>query len=232
MNDFLKTNKTDIAALLARSSLGAIPYVGPLLSEIINEIIPNQKLHRLIEFAYILDQKISHIEQNFVKSEFRKEDCSDFIEEGLRQASRAISKERKEYVASIIANSLSLRDIDYNESKHLLRILGEINDIEVIWLRYHVISTIGGDEEFRKKHAAVLEHIFVNDNETSQNLFDKFALQDSYKGHLVQLGLLETIYQKDTRTKEPKYDTHTGGLKKQSLNITPLGRLLLRQIAL
>lgn len=71
----------------------------------------------------------------------------------MRQAAYSLSDERREYVASLIANGVSGTAISDQESKHLLQILGELNDVEIIWLRFYADASIGGDEEFRQKHA-------------------------------------------------------------------------------
>jgi len=72
------------------------------------------------------------IEQEFVRSQLTNENFTDLVEEGLRQAARSVSRDRREQIAALIANSLRLQDISYVESKHLLRILGELNEIEII----------------------------------------------------------------------------------------------------
>lgn len=186
----LQNQAIDYVASAAKSALGAVPFVGSLLVEIAGFIIPNQRMDRLTKFAATLDAKLAKLDQHFVRAKLTDENFTDLIEEGLRQAARSLSDERREYIASVIANGLSSEDIRFVESKHLLRILGEINDIEVVWLRFYLVPTIGGDNEFRQKHAAVLESVHAHIGATRETL-DKNALQESYKEHLVRLGLLE-----------------------------------------
>lgn len=220
----LQTSTSDYVASAAKSALGAVPFIGSLLSELAGTIIPNQRIERIVKFAEKLELKISQLEQEFVKSQFKNEEFNDLIEEGLRQSTRSLSDERRDYIVSLISNSLSSEDIEYQESKHLLRILGELTDIEVIWLRFYLVSTIGGDEEFREKHKELLQPISRSMGAPTAVL-DKGALQDSYKEHLCQLGLLEKVY-------GSQLDSKRGGLKIKSYNITPFGRLLLREIGL
>lgn len=227
MNNLNKNNKNDLMAKVTRSIVGAVPFAGQLLCELVEEVIPNQKIDRLIRFVEILDKKLSALEKKFIEQEVQIEECADLFEEGLRQASRALSEERKEYIASLITNGLSSNDISYNESKHLLRILSEINDIEIIWLRFHLVPTIGGDEEFREKHRNILKPINATLTAT-QEIRDKEALQNSYIQHLVQLGLLKNKYSSGLRFDSTGEDI----LKVTGHEITPLGRLLLRQIGL
>ncbi|MCR4322439.1 MAG: hypothetical protein NUV74_19175 [Candidatus Brocadiaceae bacterium] len=207
----LETQKIDYIAIALKATLGSVPYAGSLLSELIGTIIPNQRLDRLTKFAKSLETKISQIEKKFAQSQLKDDNFSDLLEEGFRQAARSLSDERREYIASIIANSLSSQDIEYMESKHLLRILDEINDVEVIWLRFYVVSTMGGDKEFREKHQDIIKPI-TRVMGTPQPVRDKGTLQDSYKHHLERLGLLK----------------HDG----KSYSLLPLGNLMLREIGL
>lgn len=227
----LQNQAIDYVASAARSVLGSVPFAGSLLVEIAGFVIPNQRMDRLAKFAATLDAKLAELDQDFVRAKLTDENFTDLMEEGLRQAARSLSDERREYIASVIANGLSSQDIQFIESKHLLKILGEINDIEIIWLRSYLVPTIGGDEEFRQKHAAIVEpvHAYIG---APQETLDKHALQENYREHLVQLGLLERRYDTDIRTKQPVFDTFTGGLKVRGYQITLLGKLLLRQIGL
>lgn len=207
----LENQKTDYVASAAKAALGAVPFVGSLLAELAGVVIPNQRIERIVRFATALEQRLSKIEQDFVKSQLQDEVFTDLLEEGLRQAARSLSEERREYIASLISNSLSSKDIKYQESKHLLRILDELNDVEVIWLRFYLDSRMQGDDDFRNKHADILKPITRVMN-TPQAVRDKGTLQESYKEHLARLGLLE----RDNR----------------SYKLTSLGRLLLREIGL
>ena len=142
-----------------------------------------------------------------------------------------MTNERREYIANLITNSLSQQDIEYIESKHLMRILGELNDIEIIWLRFYLHPTMGGDEEFRNKHAAILAPVMATMVDPP-SVLEKESLQKNYKEHLSQQGLLRPRYEVDTKTHLPEYDNFTGNQKIRGYEITSLGRFLLRQIGL
>lgn len=207
----LENQRTDYVTSAAKAALGAVPFVGSLLVELAGVVIPNQRIDRIVKFATALEQRLSKIEQDFIKSQLQDEAFADLLEEGLRQAARSLSDERREYIASLISNSLSSGDIEYQESKHLLRILDELNDIEVIWLRFHIDPRRQGDEDFRSKHSDILKPITRVLN-APQAVRDKGTLQDSYKEHLTRLGLLER--------------------ENKSYKLTYFGRLLLREIGL
>lgn len=244
MSDDFGNTKDDIKAIILRSAAGAIPFAGQFLCEIITEVIPGQKNKRMSEFIGILSNKISNLENGAIEQQCKNEELTDLIEEALRQASRATSTERKEYIACLLSSALSKKDIEYNESKHLMRILGELNDVEIIWLRYYVYTYNNEDKEFREKHREVITPVLATLT-SSPEVFNKQALQESYKLHLANLGLLEEKYEMDeywakldnvsgkvveVRKPMPKYD-HSGKVSIR-YEITQLGRLLIKEIGM
>jgi len=216
--------RTDYVSSAIKGVLGAIPIAGSLLAELAETIIPNQRVDRIVEYAKILEKRLRRLEKDFVKSQLEDGAFTDLMEESLRQAASSLSNERREYIAALVANSLSSEDIEYQESRHLLNILGEINDVEVLWLRFYLVPTIVGDESFRERHKHVLERIHPAYGD-SQEILDKHALQESYLNHLSRLGVLDPVYEKNMETDEPEFDTGTGGLKVGSYQLTDMGRL-------
>lgn len=224
-------NKTDLLVSTARSIVGVVPFAGPLLSELVGTLIPNQRIDRLSKYVRDLDKKLSKFERAYLENEIKNEECSDLFEEEFRQASRALTDERREYIASIIQNSLDEEHISYAESKHLMQILENLNDVEIIWLRFYLEPTIGRDEEFRNKHKEILEpvHAYIGAN---QETLDKDALQKSYKEHLERLGLIQAHYNLDRDTGLPEFDRFSGKQKASYYDTSSLGRLLLKHIGL
>ncbi|HNY42973.1 MAG TPA: hypothetical protein PKJ41_21395 [Bryobacteraceae bacterium] len=226
----IRNSQADYVTSAAKSILGAVPFAGSLLAEIAGSIIPNQRIDRLAKFASELEDKLASLDQAFVRSRLTDENFTDLMEEGIRQVARSVSDERRDYIASLLSNGLRAENISSIESKHLLRVLGELNDIEVLWLRFFLVPTIGGDQDYRTKHKEVFEirPAYIG---CDQATLDKHALKESYMQHMVELGLLESRYQTDIRTKQPVFDAFTGGLKVRGHQITLLGKLLLRQIS-
>lgn len=229
--DNLENNKTDLITLVTKSTVGIVPIAGTLLSELVGVIIPNQRVDRLTKYVRELEQRISTLPNELVDTIKTNEQFIDLFEESFVLASRAITDERRKYIAAILVNGIADASIEFEESKLLLKILQEINDIEVIWLRFYKVPTIGGDNEFRDKHSNILSPIIAcigSDKETLQ----KAALQDSYKKHLERLGLIRTQIRTDPNTKLPEFDTFTGQLKVSYSDTTQLGNMLLEQIGL
>lgn len=224
----LALNQSDYVASAAKAALGAVPFAGSLLAEIAGTVIPNQRIDRIVRFAAELEKRLDSIEQDRLRAHLTNENFTDLTEEALRQAARSTTDERREYIATLVAKSITAGQVSFIEAKHLLRILGEINDIEVIWLRSYLDPARQRDEDFRSKHRNVLEPQ-VSTMDSTQAEIDQATLQRSYKEHLERLGLLRARYQMDTKTRAVKLDS--GGRPEiQTYELTSLGRLLLRHV--
>lgn len=226
-----KTNSPDYVTSAAKAVLGSVPFAGSLFAEIAGVIIPNQRIERIVKYAEELEKRFSRLDQAFVRAQLTNENFTDLLEESIKQAAHSISEERRRYLAAIIANGISSDNIEFSQSKHLLKILGEINDVEAIILRLYLIPTLGGDEEFRAKHKDIITryHPVMNGKEVSNHDYNKYVFDESYREHLVSLGLLERKYKmEDGIPKLSNGDTlETSGYK-----ITLLGELLLKHIEL
>jgi hypothetical protein len=234
INPELEAKSVDIAASAMKSAVGMLPTIGPFLSELVGFIIPNQRFDRIVKYSVELEKKLQTIDNSVIKLALQDENFTELMEESIRQAASSVSDERRIYIASLVKNSLTPEEISFIESKRLLKILGEINDIEVIWLRFYLCPLLGGDTEFRKKHENVIKYDRVKIS-SSQKVIDKEALQKNYQMHLAQLGLLRPKYDSmkfNQSIQLPIMDFANRGLKINSYEITPLGSLLIRQIDL
>ncbi len=154
------TNAFDLIAALTKASASLLdPNLGPYLAELVGMVIPNQKIDRLIKYVGELDKRLVHLEKEPLRALNKDENFIDMMEEGLRQAAQSLSEERREYIATLVANGISTTEVEYQESKHLLELLGELNDIEMILLRFYFNSEFGSDEEFREKHKNVISPV-------------------------------------------------------------------------
>jgi hypothetical protein len=228
----LKPGVPDRVAGIARAVLGAAPYVGPLLSEVVTELIPNQRIDRLAEFVGILNAKVEAVDRARLESQFRDPEFVDLLEDGFLHVARAISRERKEYIASLIANSLSSETLKHCQYKQLLSILRELSDPEVILL--HFYSKVGSDDhnELMARHAEIIQGPMLSMG-SSPEAFDLLALHEMHKANLQRLGLIRPHFRSPSRRGEPpEFDSKTGMMSVSHTDITPLGRLLLRSIML
>jgi predicted N-acetyltransferase YhbS len=224
------TDTSDYVASAAKTILNGAPFAGSLLAEIAGTIIPKQRVDRIAKFAAVLEQTLAELEADFVRTQLRDENFSDFFEDAIRQAARALTDERRAYIATMIGTAIRDQNADFTESKHLLRILGELNDIEVLWLRYHLRLPNGGADPFRAKHASNFE-VSSPMGRGSEDARGKDSWKVSYLQHLAQLGLLNPIFRIDSVTNAPVFD-EGGAARIDGYRLTRIGEALLRQIGL
>lgn len=217
----------DYVTAATRAVFGAVPVAGSLLAEIVGTIIPNQRTDRIADFALKLDQRIAVLDAGFIRAQLRDENFTDLMEEGVRQAARAVTDERRQHLVNLIANGLESSSVNHIESKHLLKMLGELNEVEVIRLRFYAVPGLGrADIEFRTKHRSVIARVdtWLRAPQSQQ---DAAAMQRSYDQHLERLGLVVAEYQEGMPTGSRRFQLEIGGYW-----ITALGKLLLRHIGL
>jgi len=229
--DPLANSRIDNAAALARAVFGAAPVVGSALTELVSSVIPNQRVDRLARFARELETRLGALGEEVMRLKLRDESLTSLVEEAMRHVVRSTTQERIRYIAALVSNGINKEQISYAETEHLLRILGELNDVEVIWLRGYLNETIGSDKAFRELHKAVLEPVraFIG---SDRSVLDKAALQESYKQHLASLGLLAARYRPDRQLARSSVADPGKSLEIAGYRITSLGRLLLRSIDL
>jgi len=224
------TQRNDIAAIIGKGLIGVIPFVGPLAAEIVGAIIPNQRIDRIESLLRHLEAKITEEDKAQIKMRITEPESVDLIEDGFLQASRALSEERKEYIASLLKNSLTDYALKHIEYKRLLSILGEMNDLEVLLLKFRDMSQGDpGYSEFWAKHGDALTPPRAHLG-SSQEEVDKYTIHKTHNVHLASLGLLNPRFAKPKKDELPEFDEKTGMIKASGYEITSLGRLLLRSI--
>jgi hypothetical protein len=231
VSDTLAIRTPDYVASAAKAALGAVPFAGSLLAEIAGSIIPNQRIERVVDFASQLEARLSETERGLLRAKLTDENFTDLMEEALRQAARSVSAERRAYIAQLVVNGLSPGAVSVVETKHLLKILGEINDIEIIRLTSHLFDTMGSGQGYWERHREILETAAPSFG-SPQDEIDRFTMQNSYDEHLASLALLSPLHNVDRRTEQLVVDRHRGTLEVQGYEITNLARLLLRQLGI
>ena len=87
MADDLKQDKTDALVATAKSVLGVVPFAGTLLSELVGNLIPNQRVDGLTKYVKELEVRLSRIDREKIDNALRSEEGIDLFEEGFVQAS-------------------------------------------------------------------------------------------------------------------------------------------------
>lgn len=228
-HDKLNNNWKDYLVSVSKVSLGLVPYAGSMLSEIIGNVIPNQRINRISKFLKILDSKISTIPVEKINMLLNSPEFSNFLEEGFYQASRAITDERREYISNIIFNGLSEDKINLEKSNFLLVILNQLSDSEIIWLKFYSIFEMHEKNDFLDKHSNILQEKYTLTTSTDDDFVD-VALQRNQKENLERLELVRYEIDTDSKTKQPKISK--GVLLKKNRRISPFGIVLLKNIGL
>ena len=226
----MSTKGNEIVSILGKGLVGAIPFIGPLAAEIVGAVIPNQRMDRIESILRLLESKIGDGERGIVEGNIASPESVDLIEDSFIQASRALSEERKDYIASLLKNSLTKDDLKHIEHKRLFTLLAELNDLEILILKSYTMNRrVEEHNEFWEQHENVLISPIACLGH-SQKEIDKRTIFQTHSIHLVNMGLLCQKFKKQKRGELPELDEKTGMLKAQGYEITPLGRLLLKNI--
>lgn len=203
------SNKSDVTAAFVRSIVGAAPFLGPMAAELITAAIPNQKMHRVAVSIKVLEDRITYVEEDIVRDRFKTEEFADLLEDALPQMARALTDERKAYIANLLSTSLTDDTLDHLAKKKLLYILNQLNDAEVILLHFYAIRQ--------------------SDKEKAERMLEEYPF--------IQATL--RVYEKGEKTeKELMFCEYHGNLIMTSLIMgvsdneypSPMGYLLLRYI--
>lgn len=197
-----------------RAVVGAAPFVGPAMAELITTFIPNQKLHRLQLWIDEFATRVAGMEGGIQKLEERlqTEEGADIMEDGLLASARAITAARRQYLSNLIAHGFAAESFDHDLLKTLTRLLGELTDAEIVVLTFYAnIPTFGSawHKAMMERHPNVLMPI-SRELGLPEEIKDQAVLQDHRKETLARLNLL------DLSDKTPR--------------ITALGRLLVGHI--
>jgi len=227
----LQPNAADLWVVAAKALIGSVPYAGSLLGEVIGAIIPNQRIDRISKFAADLNGKICHLDQSVFRIKLADENFTDLLEEAILQAVKSLTDDRRKYIAHLVSLGVSLSEKHLMDLKRMLKILGEINDAEVLLLRSHIPTPIGGDKEFRDRHKDVVQKPYCPVGADLERA-DKDAIYDGYLHHLWQLGLLDAICRRTSGGGFLDGGKMDNVLRADDYKINRLGGLLLRHIGL
>jgi hypothetical protein len=213
--------------IVAKTALASVPGFGPLIAAIIDEVLPIIRAERLQTFAEELNGRVLGLEPAVLNERVRDPLRFGLVEDGLWQAARASSRERAACIAQIVANGLTSEQAQLEDRRYLLRLLDELNDIEVLELCAWGRTSIKSREEFYERHKEALHYEPACFGD-SQEVIDRSTVRENYDEHLTRLGLLEEQYHQPNN-QAVKLDRFgkPAGIRKQ---LSSLGRFLLREI--
>jgi len=210
----LDANRTDRVAALTRSLAGLVPGFGAMIGEVLAALIPNQRIDRLADYFRSLHDKVGALagDISVIRERLEEPERLEIFEDGMVQAARSPSVERRERIASVVARGLSEDEFEYERVKKILNTLRDLTDSEIIVLKGYELH---GDayRELAQKHRWVLRPASrVVGSQGSPEEHERGALQDAWRRTLERLGLLSTA---------PRGD---------QLELTRFGRMVLRYL--
>lgn len=224
----LGDTNVDKAVSIIRGTVGVIPLIGPMLTELITNVIPNQRAERLEEYVLQLSTKVEELDQKSVGDNLKDPASIDIFEEGAFQSIRALSPERREQIAAVVAHGISGEEKERLEAKRILSLLRQIDDDQIITLTSY-LNRNAHDDSFHNKHSTVLDPVWAHLG-SDRNELDRQVMSRLARTGLVTLGLLRLRFKVPKKNEPPEFDKDTGQLKGSGHELTPLGRLLLSRI--
>lgn len=221
--DDLGEDEYDALAATGRAMSGLVPMFGGVIGELITKIIPDQRTERIVRYVRDLNTRLEAFEAD-LDAILAEPENIDLIEEGGFQAARATSWERVDKIATMVANGLRSEDADLVRRKRLTRLLGQLDDDELVLLNAYGQS-YGGDRGIWQ----MVNRPDPADLQSSRAEIDAEKLYEAGREHLLRLGLLRKNYRTPPRGQAPTFDTRKGDYE-HSVEISYLGRLLLRHL--
>jgi hypothetical protein len=147
----------DTVVLVTKGALGAVPFVGGLLAEVLGRLVPNQRIDRIADFLLALAARVEHVEKEVLVQALTSPEGRDLLEDGLAAASRALTVGRRKRLAAAFAKALTAIEIDHIYRKRLLQIAAGLSDAELIMLHaIHLYWRNALAADFVARHEPIL----------------------------------------------------------------------------
>lgn len=211
----LDINSFDALLSTLKGFASGIPFVGPLIAVAIEYGIPNQRNDRIVKFALQLEKQIQDVKEQ-IKEKINTPEGIDLLVDALYQSTKAFTEDRRIYISNMLKNGLTKEEQTHDQNKKLFKILDELNDSEIILLKYYSMSLgRNWDHPFLKKHWEVLGPI---ENKLAGQKTEPRSVVfiENYINTLDRLGLV---------IMQTKYLSNP-----MPIGVTPLGNLLLEYI--
>ncbi|MBP3920982.1 MAG: hypothetical protein J6D28_05390 [Bacilli bacterium] len=220
----LNTNSTDIIVSGISAAVGMIPVAGGFVSEIVQNVIPNQREDRIVKFISDLSDELEKTKFSLeeLKLKFENQKYSTFTYNCLRDLVNDVYDEKIEYYRNLCVNAITNDEKNLIHCERILKILSELDYYEILYLQFYSDSNAFGTKTTK--------------DVTAKLGFD--ALQPTYYMTMDELKRDEETYKQITLNNLCnagllKRDIKLVGSGKRehiSYKITILGRLILKKI--
>ncbi|NVK54745.1 MAG: hypothetical protein HWE26_03960 [Alteromonadaceae bacterium] len=227
MTKDLEQKKIDYAVSAAKGIIGAIPAIGPIFAEIIGEIVPNQRVDRIVAVLTELDKRLTATEKASLTS---NKYALSLFEDGMYQAARSLSEERNKYIAIFLKGCASLEEDKFSIKKKLFFILEDLTDLDIEILLG--MEHRSGHIRYKLTPRSVTYGEYNRLDELQKFEYD--SAKEAWDLHLSTLqrhGLIEPEYEQlDEREPNRHLDEKTGMPRIIDYNVTSLGKVFIRSI--
>lgn len=230
----LENNATDAAVSVAKSVVGIVPGAGPLITEILTTVIPNQRIDRISNFVKELNKRIDELEMEQLKN---NQYFVDLFEDGVIMASRALTEERNRYIAIFLSKLKNISPDEYATKKKLLYLLEELTDKDIEILRDFRTSEFKAVSKHRVPFVSVGDYSKMSADEKYESDIEQVSL-NVHINSLVRLNLLIEKRDHSGLSDSKEYseyidrflDEETGLAKITGHDVSNLGKVLLASI--
>jgi hypothetical protein len=159
IHPLLKKQAADYAAELLKAVTSPFDLVFPGSSKIVDflvdQVLPRRE-ERFATFITELSRRLKDLEQRLGVGCFGlwSSEKQALFEDGARVAIKALSPERIDHVAKIVAEGLTEDDAGAARTRLFLDLIGELSDVDLIVMAAD--TRLGMDPQWRAKHAEAL----------------------------------------------------------------------------
>lgn len=201
-----------------------MPGAGSVFGVLIGEVIPNQRWERAADLLSKTTKRVAAIEKTIEGLDFSRRSLAvGLFEEGLSQAAKSSTEERRLRIAHLLANGMTGTERQAAHATEMLRLLGETGDADLAML-----ATYAGRGQTQPPPQA--PDPLPDRAVMMEALSELQYLESLRRRRLAALGLIELPVTIDPRlsgsVRGASY-LHNGGVK-----VTELGRALLKEIGL
>lgn len=191
----LDSNTIDKKVAILKAAISSIlpGFAGNLISEIVGSLIPNQQMDRVVECLKEINSiveenstRIRNVEELLSKITASKSNLLLF-EQTIRYSSQTESLIKHHSYAYFIFNVILEKEYDEGEKEYVLKIISELNEIEILLLiALENVEHSLDESAFYNKYGKFIQR---KSEFGSQEEKDFNSLQDAYFCDLVIKGL-------------------------------------------
>jgi len=186
-----KPSREELFLAILKGTIGGIPVAGSLIAEVLSTTIPDKRYQRLESMLSALVEKVAMLDSGVLAQKLTNDHAIGILEDGMFQGARAVTEERRKRIASVVGNALSSEESKYQESKRLLGLLEQLNDVELKVLYGHHFQKEHERNAYFAQHPDAERPPLTDISEASLR---PQAMYNAYLAHLAQLGLLDPQY--------------------------------------